>query len=182
MGQVRYFVLSSRQADHNSCSRPKKYQSFTVCVLNSQVNKLKGSSSTTVSGWTFNGVKNGGSQNLSNHFRSAINATEWGCPNASWFAWAWPEEGSINTTLHGKGEAILEYGNCHKRGNVAVHLNGIRLSDVGPKKEVQVGFEFNDGDVLQITEYKAIIQFNYLRIVGCPEGISFKRLNCFILN
>ena len=173
MGQGRYFVLSSRQADHNRCSRPKKYQSFTVCVLNSQVNKLKGSSSATDSGWTFNGVKNG----LWNE-----NATEWGCANASWFGWAWPEEASINTTLHGKGEAILEYGNCHKRGNVAVHLNGIRLSDVGPKKEVQVGFEFNDGDELQITEYKAIIQFNYLRIVGCPEGISFKRLNCFILN
>ena len=59
MGQGRYFVLSSRQADHNRCSRPKKYQSFTVCVLNSQVNKLKGSSSATDSGWTFNGVKNG---------------------------------------------------------------------------------------------------------------------------
>ena len=131
--------------------------------MNSQVNNLKGSKSETVSGWTFNGVKSGPWNE---------NATQWGrgCAKASWFGWAWPEEASIIFTLHGKGKATLEFGNCHKTGNVALYLNDVKLSSVGANKEAQVEFEFNDGDVLKITENKAIIQFNNLRIVGCPEG------------
>ena len=40
---------------------------------------------------------------------------------------------------------------------------------VGPnKKQAKIGFVFNDGDVLKIAENKAIIQFNSLRIIGCP--------------
>ena len=65
----------------------------------------------------------------------------------------------------------MEIGNCHKWGNVFVNLNDRGLYDVGANKEAQVGFEFNDGDVLKITENKAIIQFNTLRIVGCPSGV-----------
>ena len=133
---------------------------LTECHLNSQVNNLKGSKLETVSGWTFNGVKYGPWNE---------NATQWGCAKASWFGWTWPGEASISTTLHGKGKAILEFGNCHKMGNVFAFLNDVKLSSVWAKKETQVGFKFNDGDVLKISEYNhAIIQFNNLRIVGCP--------------
>ena len=132
--------------------------------MNSQVNNLKGSTSETVSGWTFNGVKAGPWNE---------NAAEWGCANASWFGWNWPGAASIDTTLHGKGKAILEFGNCHKRGNVAVYLNDVKLSSVGAKKEAQVEFEFKDGNVLKITEEYGIIQFNGLKFISCSSGKNF---------
>ena len=54
-------------------------------------------------------------------------------------------------------------------GQIDVSLNDRGLYSVGPnKKETKIGFEFNDGDVLKIAENKAIIQFNSLRIIGCP--------------
>ena len=59
--------------------------------------------SENVSGWTFTDVKKGPWNQ---------NANYWGCAKASWFGWDWPGAASISTTLHGKGKAILEFGNC----------------------------------------------------------------------
>ena len=114
-------------------------QFFTVCDLNSQVNNLKASKSETVSGWTFSGIKYGPWNQ---------NAAKWGCTKASWFGWDWPGAASISTTLHGKGKAILEFGNCHKNGNVAVYKNDVKLSSVGAKKEDQIEFEFLDNLII----------------------------------
>ena len=97
-----------------------------------------------VSGWTFTDVKKGPWNQ---------NANYWGCAKASWFGWDWPGAASISTTLHGKGKAILEFGNCHKMGNVFAFLNDVKLSSVSAKKEAQLEFKFNDGDVLKISEY-----------------------------
>ena len=119
---------------------------------------MKGSKSETVSGWTFNEVKYGPWNE---------NATQWGCDKGSWFGWTWPGEASISTTLHGKGEAILDFGNCNAMGDVTVYKNDIKLSSVGAGKVDQVEFEFHDGDVLKITENQGIIQFNDLKIVEC---------------
>ena len=137
---------------------------LTVCDLNSHVNNLKGSQSETVSGWTFSGVTSGPWNK---------DAAKWGCPSwTSWFGWDYPGAASISTTLYGKGKAFLEFGNCHSQGDVAVYKNDVQLSSVGAKKEDKVEFEFNDGDVLKITELNtAIIQFNNLEIVGCSSGI-----------
>ena len=132
--------------------------------MNSHVNNLKGSKSTTVSGWTFTAVKKG-PWNLV--------AAKWGCTEASWFGFVYPGDASISTTLLGKGKAILEFGNCHSGGNVAAYKNDVELSSVGAKTEDQIEFEFQDGDVIKITEHNtAIIQFNDLKIVGCSSGMS----------
>ena len=127
--------------------------------MNSQVNNLKGSKSKTVPGWTISGVKNG-PWNIEN-------AAQWGCDKAFWFGWDHPGATSISTTLHGKGEAILDFGNCNAMGDVTVYKNDIKLSSVGAEKVDQVEFEFHDGDVLKITENQGIIQFNDLEIVEC---------------
>ena len=82
-----------------------------------------------------------------------------------WLGWG-SIEGSISTTLHRKGKAILDFGNCWSEGSVAAYKNGVELLSVGVKSEDQVEFEFEDGDVLNITEYYGIIQFNSLKIVG----------------
>ena len=134
--------------------------------MNSQVNNLKGSKSKTVSGWTISGVKNG-PWNIEN-------AAQWGCDKASWFGWDHPGATSISTTLHGKGEAILDFGNCNAMGDVTVYKNDIKLSSVGAGKVDQVEFEFQDGDVLTITEESerytsAVIQFNSLDFISCSS-------------
>ena len=46
-------------------------------------------------------------------------------------------------------------------------INDIKLSSVGAGKVDQVEFEFQDGDVLKISENQGIIQFNDLKIVEC---------------
>ena len=136
---------------------------LTVCDLNSHVNNLKGSQLETVSGWTFSGVQYGPWNK---------DAANWGCAEASWFGWDYPGAASISTTLFGKGKAILEFGNCYSKGDVAVYKNDVEISSVGAKKKDKVEFEFHDGDVLKITELNtAIIQFNNLEIVGCSSGI-----------
>ena len=120
--------------------------------------------SENVSGWTFTDVKKGPWNQ---------NANYWGCAKASWFGWDWPGAASISTTLHGKGKAILEFGNCHGRGDVTVYKNDVEISSVGAKKEDIIQFEFSDGDVLKITEHNtAIIQFNNLEIIGCSSGMK----------
>ena len=120
--------------------------------------------SENVSGWTFTDVKKGPWNQ---------NANYWGCAKASWFGWDWPGAASISTTLHGKGKAILEFGNCHGRGDVTVYKNDVEISSVGAKKEDIIEFEFSDGDVLKITEHNtAVIQFNNLEIIGCSSGMK----------
>ena len=67
----------------------------------------------------------------------------------------------------------MEFGNCHSDGNVAAYKNDVQLSSVGANTEDQIEFEFQDGDVIKITEHnEAIIQFNDLKIVGCSLGMS----------
>ena len=118
--------------------------------------------SENVSGWTFNDVKKG-----------PWNQKPKECAKASWFGWDYPGAASISTTLHGKGKAILEFGNCHGRGDVTVYKNDVEISSVGANKEDIVDFEFSDGDVLKITEHNtAIIQFNNLEIIGCSSGMK----------
>ena len=122
--------------------------------------------SENVLGWTFDGVTQGPWNE---------NAAQVGCSSASWFGWK-PNNlvGSISTILNGYGSAILGYGNCNSVGRVAVYKNDVEIASVGAKIEDQLEFEFQDGDVINISEENmGIIQFNDLAIIGCGSGIDF---------
>ena len=90
-------------------------------------------------------------------------------------------------TLHRKGKAILDFGDCWSGGNVDAYKNDVELLSVGAKSEDQVEFEFEDGDVLKIIEHNtAIIQFNSLNIVGSLMSLTclsqFIFLTCICSN
>ena len=128
---------------------------------NSRVNNLKGSESQTVSGWIFDSLTNG-----------PWNSNA--CSGASWHGWnggsSGIEEGSISTTLNGSGKAILDFGNCHSVGTVVAYKNGVEIATIGASATDKIEFEFSDGDVIKMTEFSGIIQFNDLEIVKCTQG------------
>ena len=135
--------------------------SITDCDENSHVNNLKGSKSKTVDGWTFHDIEVG-----------PWNGGDFGdCRSkSSWFGYSYlkNDDSSISTTLNGKGKAILKFGNCWKNGIVIVYKNDVELKSVGAKSEDNVEFDFEDGDVLKITEKgNGIIQFNDLKFLEC---------------
>ena len=88
------------------------------CIdLNQHVNKLKGTKSKNVDGWTID-VSRG----------SFTNST--GCPKAeeddSWYGFDVYNKGSIETTLHGCGRARLDFGSCsdgYSFGETNIYLN-----------------------------------------------------------
>ena len=126
---------------------------------NSHVNNLKGSESQTVSGWIFDSLTDG-----------PWNSNA--CSGASWHGWnAGAAEGSISTTLHGSGKAILDFGNCNWGGTVVAYKNGVEVASVGSSATHKIEFEFVDGDVIKMTEFSnGILQFNDLEIVKCTQG------------
>ena len=64
----------------------------------------------------------------------------------------------------------MDFGNCNKQGIVVAYKNGIQIASVGASATSKVEFEFSDGDVIKITEFGGIIQFNDLEIVKCTQG------------
>ena len=89
----------------------------------------------------------------------------------------------MNTTLHGSGKAILDVKNCNNNGIVAAYKNDVEIISLNAENKDQVEFEFQDGDVIQISELNGgIIELNTLAVVGCStfETQVFKK-NEYIL-
>ena len=67
----------------------------------------------------------------------------------------------MKTTLFGTGNVVLRFGNCWKTGVVKVYLDGSEIETAGPGEFKVVSFEYNDGSVLEISEFNiAIIQID----------------------
>ena len=128
--------------------------------INSHVNNLKESETESVSGWIFDSITSGPWNHNGDYYDSI-------CSDASWFGWKGGSGvGSIITTLHENGKAILDFGNCNKQGIVVAYKNGVQIASVGASATSKIEFEFSNGDVIKISEvYSAIIQFNDLKIV-----------------
>ena len=138
-----------------------------VCDTNPHANDLKGSKSDSVPQWTFTDITRG----PWNKNQMLISL---GCPKESWCGFNYPGSATISTTLYGEGKAILDFGNLYKKGNVIAYRNYVELKDFGPKKTGKVVFDFQDGDVVRITEKSeswtsAVIQFNNLDFITCSS-------------
>ena len=69
--------------------------------------------------------------------------------------------GTMKTSLSGMGKGKLEFGNCFNTGVVKVYLDGSEIENAGPGEFKVVSFEYNDGSVLEISEFNiAIIQID----------------------
>ena len=64
----------------------------------------------------------------------------------------------------------MDFGNCHSVGTVVAYKNGVEIASIGASATDKIEFEFNDGDVIKMTEFSGIIQFNDLEIVKCTQG------------
>ena len=136
------------------------------CEDNSHVNIPKGSQAQSFSGWIFDSINNGP--------WNANNVNKNKCSGASWYGWnginGGIDVGYISTTLHGSGKAILDFGNCHSVGTVVAYKNGVEIATIGASATDKTEFVFSDGDVIKMTEFSGIIQFNDLEIVKCTQG------------
>ena len=124
-----------------------------------EANNLKGSTSQSVSGWTFSGVSHGPWNYESYNQCSAAN-------NVCWFGWG-GGDGTISTILHGNGRALLKFGNCHNENLVKAFKNDVEIGRLEGHTTAQIEIEFQDGDVIKISEHTAVVQFNDLSIVEC---------------
>ena len=124
------------------------------------VNKIKGSKDSSVSGWVFNVTKG--------PWNKIVPPT---CKAASWFGWSTNDiAGSISTTLYGNGLASIWFGNCCKNGTVKLLLNGKEISSAGPNSHLVTHFYFPDNSILELQELGyGIIRFDDFRIKDC-EG------------
>ena len=135
--------------------------------LNEHVNKLRGTTSKNVEGWTLD-VEHG---SVRDH-----NAGSTCGGYNSWYGYGSYNGnfgfggGSIKTTLNGCGKAILDFGNCYYRpSNVQALLNGNEIGKaIGRTMSKKIEFDFNDGDILELADsLDAIIMFNNFTIVSC---------------
>ena len=77
-------------------------------------------------------------------------------------------------TLGGCGRASLDFGNCMNGydawydGYVKVFLNGNEIG-IANKNELskKIEFDFNNGDLLQISSRRGLIKFNNFTIINC---------------
>ena len=97
------------------------------------------------------------------------------CSEYSWYGWAPNDkQASISTTLHGIGKAVLEFGNCWKSGKVVAYKNNVEIKSIDARNEAQVEFDFENGDVLKITEHgEGIIRFDDLRFDWCAPSDEY---------
>ena len=137
------------------------------CVdLNQHVNKLKGTKSKNVNGWTID-VSRG----------SFTNST--GCPKAeeddSWYGFDVYNKGSIETTLHGCGRARLDFGSCsdgYSFGETNIYLNEKIISKAtAGELSKEIEFDFNEGDILKLEEWSSTLKFNNFTILSCCEKV-----------
>ena len=79
--------------------------------------------------------------------------------------------GAIATVFHVRGRAKLDYGQCYDKVGriVRVFLNGVEISSAkGHVPSKIVSFDFNEGDILKITEHSsAVLGFNKFEVIEC---------------
>ena len=125
-----------------------------------------------VIGWTFNNITNGhfniGSEH--EHYKKCGEGE-------AWFGYGYSTRdlvGSISTKLFGCGRGVLDFGNCNTEGVVRVYLNGQRIGVAFPNTPSKlIEFDFYDGSLLELREFKSMIQFNNFHILDC--GVSCKK-------
>ena len=64
----------------------------------------------------------------------------------------------------------MDFGNCNWGGTVVAYKNGVEIASIEASATDQIEFEFYEGDVIKMTEFGGIIQFNDLEIVKCTQG------------
>ena len=86
----------------------------------------------------------------------------------NWFGFCiGPCTGTISTTLKKCGNAILKFGNCYSSDYVVAKLNGKEIARANTYESKYIVFAFKDGDILELTEGYAVLEFEDLNIISC---------------
>ena len=135
--------------------------------LNQHVNKLKGTKSKNVDGWTID-VSLGSFTNDTGYCSKAD-------LDDSWYGYSDNNAGFIKTTLHGCGKARLDFGSCigdYYWGRTDIYLNEKLISRAtAGQLSKEIEFDFNEGDILKIEETYSTIKFNNFTILSCCEKV-----------
>ena len=125
--------------------------------LNEHVNKLRGTTSKNVEGWTLN-VDYGSVTD--EHYGKCRD-------DNSWYGYGGGR--SIQTNLIGYGRARLDFGNYYYNGNVRAFLNGNEIGKATANElSKEIEFDFNNGDTLELKEFSdASIRFNNFTVLSC---------------
>ena len=104
------------------------------------------------------------------------------CGNNGWYGFfSGDVVGSISAVFRGPGKAKMIYGNCWSDKEVAVHLNGKKISSaLGNQSKVETVFDFNTGDKLRIEEDGAIIKIHSLTISCHGKYVATYGIKTFI--
>ena len=108
---------------------------------NCNVNKIKGTSSKSVPGWSITmlpllGTQHNDYYNLCRDLGGSTNANDF---------WAGYYGGTISITLKGCGNAIVNVGNCWKDGTVLVYLDEVKIGEVPKESNHGFTFAYKDG-------------------------------------
>ena len=92
----------------------------------------------------------------------------------NWYTWEGGDAVcTIHTILSGKGNVILDFGNCWKNGTVKVYLNGSEIESAKPGEFKLVSFDFDGESKLEIRELNtAIIQINEFELSDSKKGVK----------
>ena len=95
--------------------------------------------------------------------------TFWGFHNTNTQTYN-PDIGYVKASFKGSGTGTLDFGNCYEKGKTIVYLNNQSIAEAEPLQTSEViRFNYKKGDVLKITEERAIIKINSFKLDGC-EG------------
>ena len=65
------------------------------------------------------------------------------------------------------GKVRLKFGNCNHADYVVAKLNGKQVGRANPTQSKTIELAFKDGDILEVTEGYAVLEFDDLNIISC---------------
>ena len=88
----------------------------------------------------------------------------------TFWGFQYPDIGYVKASFKGSGTGTLDFGNCYDKGETRVYLNNQSIAEADPLHTSEIiRFSYKKGDVLKITEERAIIKLNSFKLDGCEE-------------
>ena len=140
---------------------------------NCNVNKIKGTSSKSVPGWSITMLPLLGTSGSQNILYYDMCRDLGGSTNANEF-WAGGHGGTISITLKGCGNAKINVGNCWTEGVVSVYVDEVKIGDVDQQSNSEFTFSYVEGSVLKIDSNNMLLRFSNFEVTDCRSPCPSK--------
>ena len=143
---------------------------------NCNVNKIKGTSSKSVPGWSMTmwpllGTQHNDYYNLCRDLGGSTNANDF---------WAGYYGGTISITLKGCGNAKINVGNCGSGGVVSVYVDEVKIGDVDQQSNSEFTFSYVEGSVLKIDSNNMHVRFSNFEVTDCRSPCPSKIFQSYV--